>query len=180
MDFFEHQERARRGTIWLVVYFVIAVVMVILSVYFAAVGIITLIESKQNEEFQLRLWIPELFAAVTAATLLIITSGSLYKIWQISGSGEQVAVSLGGRELSSNTRDLGERVLLNVVEEMALASGTPVPPVYVMDDETGINAFAAGTTPQNAVIGVTRGAINTLSRDQLQGVIAHEFSHILN
>ena len=80
-----------------------------------------------------------------------------------------------------NTTDLGERaVLLNVVEEMAIASGTPVPPVFILDNERAINAFAAGTTPQNAVIGVTRGTIETLNREELQGVIAHEFSHILN
>ncbi len=179
MDFFEHQERARRGTIWLVGYFIVAVALVVVAVYAAAVGIIGFIEWKQNEG-QIRLWIPELFAAVTAATLLVIFTGSIYKIWQISGSGEHVAQSLGGREVQANTRDLGERVLLNVVEEMALASGTPVPPVYLLNDEEGINAFAAGTTPQNAVVGVTRGAVNTLTRDQLQGVIAHEFSHILN
>ncbi len=179
MDFFEHQERARRGTIWLIGYFVLAVIMVILAVYAAAVGIVGFIEAKQNEG-QLRLWIPELFAAVTAATVLVIFTGSIYKIWQVSGSGEHVAQSLGGREVQANTRDLGERILLNVVEEMALASGTPVPPVYIMNDEEGINAFAAGTTPQNAVVGITRGAVDTLSRDQLQGVIAHEFSHILN
>ncbi len=179
MDFFEHQERARRGTFWLVLYFAIAVVLVVLSVYAAAVVIVGFIEWKQNEG-QLRWWIPELFAAVTAATVIVIFTGSLFKIWQVSGSGEQVAQSLGGREVQANTRDLGERILLNVVEEMALAAGTPVPPVYILNDEEGINAFAAGTTPQNAVIGITRGAVDTLSRDQLQGVIAHEFSHILN
>ena len=179
MDFFEHQERARRGTLWLIVCFCLAVVMVILSVYAAAVGIVGFIEAKENEG-QIRLWIPELFAAVTASTLVVIVTGSLYKVWQIGSSGEHVAQSLGGREVQANTRDLGERILLNVVEEMALASGTPVPPVYIMDNESGINAFAAGTTPQNAVVGITRGAVDTLSRDQLQGVIAHEFSHILN
>ena len=179
MDFFEHQERARRGTIWLIGYFFIAVALVVLSVYAAAVGIVGFAEWRQNEG-QIRLWIPELFVAVTGATVLVIFTGSLYKVWQISGGGEHVAQSLGGREIQSNTRDLGERILLNVVEEMALASGTPVPPVYILNDEEGINAFAAGTTPQNAVIGITRGAIDTLSRDQLQGVIAHEFSHILN
>lgn len=179
MDFFEHQERARRGTIWLIGYFVLAVIMVIVAVYAAAVGIVGFIEAKQNEG-QIRLWIPELFAAVTAATVLVIFTGSVYKIWQVSGSGEHVAQSLGGCEVQANTRDLGERILLNVVEEMALASGTPVPPVYIMNDEEGINAFAAGTTPQNAVVGITRGAVDTLNRDQLQGVIAHEFSHILN
>jgi Zn-dependent protease with chaperone function len=91
-----------------------------------------------------------------------------------------VAESLGGRLVDSNTRDPNERKLLNVVEEMAIASGVPTPQVYVMDHESGINAFAAGHTPNDAAIGVTRGCIATLKRDELQGVIGHEFSHILN
>ena len=91
-----------------------------------------------------------------------------------------VAESLGGRLVHSDTRDPTERKLLNVVEEMAIASGTATPPVYVLDDEGGINAFAAGFSPSDAVIGVTRGCAEQLSRDELQGVIAHEFSHILN
>lgn len=180
MDFFEHQARARRSTAWLVIYFVVAVTLVILAVYAAAIGITALIIKQSDEPVAIRWWNPEMFFTVAAATLLIIISGSLYKIYQINGSGENVATSLGGRQVPANTRDLSERILLNVVEEMALASGTPVPPVYLLNDEEGINAFAAGSTPQNAVIGVTRGAIKTLNRDQLQGVIAHEFSHVLN
>ncbi len=180
MDFFEHQERAKRSTTWLVLYFVFAVVMVIISVYAAAIGILMLIESQQEHRIHSNIWNPQLFATVCASTALIVVLGSLYKIVQIGGSGANVATSLGGSLIPANTRDLGERVLLNVVEEMAIASGTPVPPVYILNNEDGINAFAAGTTPQNAVIGVTRGAVQTLTRDQLQGVIAHEFSHILN
>ena len=112
--------------------------------------------------------------------MLLIGIGSLYKIAELSGGGEVVARGLGGRRVLADTHDLRERVLLNVVEEMAIASGTPVPPVFLLDDERAINAFAAGTSPQNAVVAVTRGSIDTLSRDELQGVIAHEFSHILN
>jgi Zn-dependent protease with chaperone function len=126
------------------------------------------------------LWFPDVFAVVSLGTLAIISAGSLYKIAELAGGGEVVARSLGGRPVLSATRDLRERVLLNVVEEMAIASGTPVPPVFLLDHESAINAFAAGTSPQNAVIAVTRGSIETLSRDQLQGVIAHEFSHIQN
>ena len=87
---------------------------------------------------------------------------------------------MGGRPVNPNTNDPDERKLLNVVEEMAIASGVPVPRVYVLDREQGINAFAAGHTTGDAAIGVTRGCIQLLSRDQLQGVIGHEFSHILN
>jgi Zn-dependent protease with chaperone function len=91
-----------------------------------------------------------------------------------------VAELLDGRPIDPNTTDPDERRVLNVVEEMAIASGTPVPPVYLLENEEGINAFAAGYTPSDAVIGVTRGCVQTLTRDELQGVIAHEFSHILN
>ncbi|MHC4995804.1 MAG: M48 family metallopeptidase, partial [Planctomycetota bacterium] len=106
--------------------------------------------------------------------------GSGYKLLQLAAGGSVVARSLGGRRLSADTTDPDERRVLNVVEEMAIASGVPNPPVYMMDRELGINAFAAGYKPGDAVIGVTRGCVQQLSRDELQGVMAHEFSHILN
>ncbi|SET81378.1 Zn-dependent protease with chaperone function [Thalassotalea agarivorans] len=115
-------------------------------------------------------------AVVTGVVLL----GSFYKTLQLGHGGKAIAEGLGGRLVSRSTRDEKERVLLNVVDEMAIASGCPVPCVYIMDHEIGINAFAAGYKHSDAVIGVTRGCIETLSRDELQGVIAHEFSHILN
>ena len=123
---------------------------------------------------------PRLLILATLGTLLVVGGGSLYKIAQLRGGGRVVAEELGGRLVDGSTSDPVERRLLNVVEEMAIASGTSAPPVYVMDGEAGINAFAAGFGPQDAVIGVTRGAATTLDRDELQGVIAHEFSHILN
>ena len=181
MDFFEHQERARRQTGLLVAYFIVAVALIILAVYFAVVlGLGFAGQTGDSYGPVARLWIPEVFLAVSAGTLLLIGVGSLYKIAELSGGGEVVARGLGGRRVLADTHELRERVLLNVVEEMAIASGTPVPPVFLLDDERAINAFAAGTSPQNAVVAVTRGSIDTLSRDELQGVIAHEFSHILN
>ena len=113
-------------------------------------------------------------------TLGVILLGSLFKTISLRKGGAVVANDLGGRLVIPGTGDADERRLLNVVEEMAIASGTPVPQVYMMDGEEGINAFAAGTEPSNAVIGVTRGCVQRLSRAELQGVIAHEFSHILN
>ena len=91
-----------------------------------------------------------------------------------------MAKDLGGRLVMPGTTDFEEKRLLNIVEEMAIASGMPVPQVYLLDDEESINAFAAGTEPSNAVVGVTRGCLQWLSREELEGVIAHEFSHILN
>ena len=117
---------------------------------------------------------------VSCIALLLILGGTLYKVWELrNGGGTLVAERLGGQRIFPNTPDPVERRILNVVEEMALASGTPVPPVFLMDEE-GINAFAAGYSSSDAVIGVTRGCAEKLSRDELQGVIAHEFSHILN
>ena len=115
------------------------------------------------------MWSPELFMAVTVVTLAIVSLGSLYKIVSLSGGGETVAGLLGGRPLDPNTTRLEERRLLNVVEEMALASGMPTPTVFVLPKEMGINAFAAGFTPSDAVIGVTEGSLQNLSRDELQG-----------
>ncbi len=105
---------------------------------------------------------------------------SLYKISELSAGGETVALMVGGRPVNPQTTDLAERRLLNVVEEMALAAGIPVPPVYVLDNEPGINAFAAGHQPGDAVVAVSRGCLDYLTREELQGVMGHEFSHILN
>ncbi len=181
MDFFQHQETARRKTGLLVFYFAAAVVLIVLMTY-AVVDVIVVAsnDSKDRAPAGNILWNPGLFAAVTAGTLLLIGGGSLYRIASLAGGGHNVAELLGGRPLAPGTADPDERKILNVVEEMAIASGTPVPPVYLMDQEDGINAFAAGYSPGDAVIGVTRGCIRDLTRDELQGVVAHEFSHILN
>ncbi|MEQ1826646.1 MAG: M48 family metallopeptidase [Pirellula sp.] len=180
MDFFDHQDRARRNTLWLIVYFVLAIIMIIAAVYLAMLGIAVFLTRDSEHPVQFFAWHPLLFLAVITVVTTMITIGSLYKIWTLGSHGEYVAIALGGVKVPPNTHNLDERILLNVVEEMALASGTPVPPVYLLEQEVGINAFAAGTSPQNAVIGITRGAISTLKREELQGVIAHEFSHILN
>ena len=122
----------------------------------------------------------ELFFASTVITLFVVLLGTVRKTWSLAGGGAVVAESLGGRQLNRSTSDPAESRLLNVVDEMAIASGIPCPPVYLLDDEKGINAFAAGDRPDNAVIGVTKGCLDALDRDELQGVMAHEFSHIFN
>jgi Zn-dependent protease with chaperone function len=182
MDFFQQQETARRKTSLLIIYFSAAVVLIVLLVYSIAAGVFLLSGQRGAQPLHsvLQLWDPGLFAAVTLGTLALIGGGSLYRVASLAGGGHNVAEMMGGRPLLPQTTDPDERKILNVVEEMAIASGTPVPPVYLLEHEDGINAFAAGFTPSDAVIGVTRGCIQNLTRDELQGVIAHEFSHILN
>jgi Zn-dependent protease with chaperone function len=179
VDFFAHQERAQRNTLWLIIYFLITIVAIITLVYFGAAGIAHAATRGDEQPIDFYTFHPRILIGVIVSVLAVILGGSLYKTVQLGSDGNRIAVELGGVKVQPNSRDLDERILLNVVEEMALASGTPVPPVYILEEE-GINAFAAGTSPQNAVIGVTRGCLKTLSRDELQGVIAHEFSHILN
>ena len=176
MNFFERQEEARRSTRKLVVLFVLAVFLIVMAVYLAVALALTWAEDSVSVDP----WNLTVLGWVAAFTLTVIVVGSLYKIAALRSGGQAVGRLLGGRPLQPNTRDFKERRLLNVVEEMALASGLAVPTVYVLDQEKGINAFAAGFGPGDTVIGVTRGCLDLLSRDELQGVIGHEFSHALN
>lgn len=179
MDFFESQDRARKSTRRLILFFGLAVAAIILAIYFIVLAVFDWGEGLVLEGPG-DLWVPELFALVAAGTLLLIGGGSLFKILALRRGGPAVAEMLGGRPVSPNTADFGEKRFLNVVEEMAIASGTPVPAVYVLDREPGLNAFAAGYGLSDAAVAVTRGCLENLTRDELQGVIAHEFSHILN
>jgi Zn-dependent protease with chaperone function len=117
---------------------------------------------------------------VALITLTIIVLASIIRIVQLSKGGGYVAENLGGRLLNKLSGNRKEKRLLNVIEEMSIAAGVPVPQVYLLDKESGINAFAAGYTPSDAAIAVTRGCLEQLNRGELQGVIAHEYSHILN
>ena len=168
MDFFEKQERARLQTKWLVFYFVLAVVGIIA---FLHIGFSLILGQPLDD------W--EMLGFTAAGVLVSVVIGSLVKIAELSKGGKAVAEMLGGVPVNPSTTDAGERRLLNVVEEMSLASGVPVPQVYVLEEEA-INAFAAGYSTADAAVGVTRGCIELLTRDELQGVIGHEFSHILN
>lgn len=185
LDFFGHQDRARTNTKKLVGLFMVAVVAVICAVYVAVVGTVSLaqtmsIDAQLDGPWLTQWWNIELFLAVAGTTVVVVVLGSLYRVSQLSGGGRTVAEMLGGERLVAGDFDERTRVLRNVVEEMAIASGCPVPELYVLWGDSGINAFAAGTHLDNAVIGVTEGALDKLPRDELQGVIAHEFSHIVN
>lgn len=182
MNFFESQDRVRKHTFQLVFLFSLAVFTLIIMTNLLVMVVFGFISSEQMQSggalVQKMDW--QTFAAVSAGVGAVVLMGSLYKIMALAAGGKTVAEALGGQLIPQNTDDLKQRKLLNVVEEMAIASGTPVPPVYILAGEPGINAFAAGFTPRDAVIGVTQGLIDHLSREQLQGVIAHEFSHIFN
>ena len=184
MNFFQAQERARVASRWLVVWFILAVMGVVTALYALAVIAKSWIASGEylhDGSLATNPWLdPSLATSIAPLASGVILVGSLYKLARLSGGGAVVARDLGGRQVDPATTDLLERRLLNVVEEMAIASGLPAPEAWVMDGESGINAFAAGTDPANAVIGVTRGCLERLNRDELQGVVAHEFSHILN
>ena len=185
-DFFERQSNARRSTKWLVGMFTLSVITIVGTIVaVTALGLNTFNEHRDLQQAagftdgkQLDPWTIPALAGV--GSLALILMGSLLKIAELRGGGTTVAESVGGKRILPNTTDLIERRVLNVVEEMALASGVPVPPVYMLPEEPGINAFAAGYSPSDAVVAVTRGTAEQLSRDELQGVVAHEFSHILN
>jgi Zn-dependent protease with chaperone function len=183
MDYFQNQDVARKRTGLLVFLFVTAVIFIILAVYVAIGLVLELaapVEPGETVRGLSRLWNPELFGMVALGTSALVAGGSLFKIAALSGGGHTVAELLGGRLLHPDKASPDERRLLNVVEEMAIAAGLPVPPVYLLENESGINAFAAGHTTNDAVVAVTSGTLKLLTRDELQGVIAHEFSHILN
>jgi Zn-dependent protease with chaperone function/uncharacterized tellurite resistance protein B-like protein len=176
MNFFRAQDEARGRTTKLVVLLVLAIVVLAGSFYVLAV----LGQNKLSRRGDLDWFQGDLFFWTTGVALIVILGGSLLRIAELSKGGGAIAERLGGRLVGATTKDVAERRYLNVVQEMALASGLPVPLCYVIDSDETINAFAAGNSPQDAAVGVTRGALRNLTRDELQGVIAHEFSHIGN
>ena len=172
MDFYARQEAARRTTRWLLLAFLVSVVLVVLAVDAVVFVLLGAAESAGSAAGALTF--------TTVIVLAIICGASLFKTLSLRAGGGVVARSLGGTRVERSTRDPALRRLRNVVEEMAIASGVTMPEVYVLENEDGINAFAAGNSPADAAIAVTRGAATLLKRDELQGVVAHEFSHVLN
>ena len=188
MDFYSAQDQARRNTRWLVIWFALAVllligitnVLVALFVFVIGSGGTTMVASPETYNAFLAAFSLETFGFVCLGVVATIFLVVLFKWAQLSAGGKSVAERLGGQRILPQTTDIAQRRCLNVVEEMALAAGMPVPPVYLLAEERGINAFAAGISATDAVIGVTQGSLDAFNREQLQGVVAHEFSHILN
>ncbi|WP_274024246.1 M48 family metallopeptidase [Vibrio parahaemolyticus] len=177
MDFFHHQDTARQRTGLLVMLFTLAVLAITGLVSVISIGIYFYFT---GEPFTTQSIISYCLLSFVGV-LLVVSISSFVRLSELNANGGRgVAESIGGKLISTDTSNAKHRQLLNVVEEMSIASGIPVPPVYVMAEEHGINAFAAGMSIDDAVIGVTQGALDAFSRDELQGVIAHEFSHILN
>ncbi len=176
MDFFGRQAEAVRNTRRFLLWFAVALLAMVTLIYLLVAW--ALLAFGARDRFDSGLWQPDVLLAVAATTGTIVFVASTYKVRQLRAGGAFVATMLGGRPVDPATDDLRERTLINVVEEMAIASGNPVPQVFVLDREAGMNAFAAGWGPSDAAVAVTRGLLERLDRDELQGVVAHEFSHI--
>jgi Zn-dependent protease with chaperone function len=172
LDFYSRQAEARRQSRWLLLGFLVSVALVVVAI--DIVVVFAVLSSGHEGSIASTVVVTSFFV------LAIIVGASLYRTMSLRDGGGAVARALGGTRVDRGTDDPLRRRLLNIVEEMSIASGVPMPEVYVLDDEEGINAFAAGHAPANAAVAVTHGALKRLSRDQLQGVIAHEFSHVLN
>ena len=187
-SFFENQDLARRNTKLLVVMYFLAVVGVIIAVDLVLAGAwiygfadTVVPKGRSPGPIALLGAIPaKVFLLGAMGTALVIFAVSGWNILQLTSGGKAVAEMVGARRVSPDTKDALERRLMNVVEEMSIASGVRVPGVYVMDGEPGINAFAAGYDVSDSIVAVTRGTLEALNRDELQGVVGHEFSHILN
>ena len=182
MNFFAAQDQARKATRRLVVLYALAVALVVfgvaLIVGFASYKFGYASNGYTIADYMRADW--QLLSGTIAVSLLFILGATWYKTSLLSSGGGRVAMDMGGTLVSSDTMDPLRRRLRNVVEEMSIASGVPTPDIYVLEQEAGINAFAAGYAPGDAAIAVTQGTLELLERDELQGVIAHEFSHILN
>lgn len=179
MNFFAHQDHARTRTRHLLIAFVLALLAISAGVYFLLLGLSAVTTAGYRTEPSP--WLrPDLALISLFSVAAVVGFATFVKIKSLGAGGSDVAESVGGRRVQAGTTDPYERRLMNVVEEMAIASGVPVPAVYVLNDEVGINAFAAGYSAGDAAIAVTRGALHILDRAELQAVVAHEFSHILN
>ncbi|MDR2625476.1 MAG: M48 family metalloprotease, partial [Zoogloeaceae bacterium] len=181
MDFFGEQTRARKKTRWLVFWVMLAVVLIAVAIHLAVTLIFYVENGPDPELFNATLWNTSRFFKTLLVVGGVIGLASLYKIREISRmGGASIALELGGRPVLRDTRDALERRLLNVLDEMSIAAGIRTPRAFILDEEASLNAFAAGLTTNNSVVAVTRGLLDRLDRDQLQGVIGHEISHIVN
>ena len=193
MDFYAYQAAARRQSRLFVLLFIAALACVVLAL---DAVVFTALEAREGPHYvsyaaqeyagpgigplDYARRHPDTALGISLLILAVIGVASAFKSLELQGGGAVVARSVGGVRVEPDTADPALRRLRNIIEEMAIAASVPVPEVYVLEQEPAINAFAAGQTPANAAITVTRGALDQLTRDELQGVIGHEFSHIVN
>jgi Zn-dependent protease with chaperone function len=180
MNFFAQQELARTHTRRMLILFVLAVICIIGAVDLVLIIAFGAMGNGRHRSFDATSLQPQVMFWSSVLVLAIIGFSTLYKVSSLRGGGGVVARQLGATLIPADTTDFAHKRLRNVVEEIAIASGVPVPEIYVLEDEPAINAFASGYTTADAAVTVTRGCMDKLTRDELQGVIAHEFSHVLN
>ena len=186
MNFFEHQDSARQKTRVLVGYFLLAIFVIVVAVNAAgfATWLFTLkvyqVENSTWGQLVSQWWQTDANLITIGTTLSLILLGSALQWFNLSGGGPSVAKMVSARSVSSIKHNEKITQFTHVVEEMSIASGTPVPQLYVMERESGINAFVAGYQIEDTVMVVTQGLLDNLDRNEIQAVTAHEFSHIFN
>jgi len=180
MNFFAQQERSRAQSRRMLILFVLAVAGIVLAVDVVLMVAFGAIGHDKHQKLDMSSMQPQVMFWSSLIVLAVVGLATMYKISMLRSGGGAVAQQLGATLVPADTTNFAYRRLRNVIEEIAIASGVPVPEIYVLEDEAAINAFAAGYTPADAAVTVTRGCLDKLTRDELQGVIAHEFSHVLN
>lgn len=178
MNFFEHQADARRRTLLLGLYFLLALGIIVVAVNAV---VYALLLGWGDGSWSLAGWLKHPGCWwLSGALVVVMAGGALRKLWQLREGGVALASLVGATEVPPDTPITDEHQLINIVEEMSIASGIPAPRVFVMRGEQAINAFVAGYRPTETVLVTTQGLLDQLNRDEIQGVIAHEFSHVFN
>jgi Zn-dependent protease with chaperone function len=191
MTFFEHQHVARKNTKRLMFYFCLSIIGMNLCAYFAIRGLQSLYFAQPTygpnvygpfplDNYEFHFWDSQIFLVTSLFTTLLIVLGAVYRMIQLRQGGAAVATLFGGKHVDTSTDDSKALIFVELVEKMSIASGCRVPSVYVIPEEPAINAFAAGFSQADSVIVITQGALDKLDKEQLKGILAHEFSHILN
>lgn len=169
MNFFQHQDAARKKTGFLVVGFALVILLILV-----VIDVLIFIYGREYGDMT------TLISGANVFVLGVILLGSLAKYWKLRGGGRSVAEMIKAEPILRDAKEPKLRQLINIVDEISIASGIASPTLYYMPEEKGINAFVAGFDANDTVLVVTQGALDKLNRDELQGVIAHEFSHIFN
>jgi Zn-dependent protease with chaperone function/uncharacterized tellurite resistance protein B-like protein len=178
MDFFTLQDKAKKQTRFLIFLFIVAVAAIVFTtnlIFYFAISTQTSMPSSISQWLSQPYWL-----YVTGGTLILIIGTSLWRSWQLKSTPDAIAKMVNATQVLLSSKEKQERVLINVVEEMSIASGMPIPKLFIMKQEQGINAFVAGLDTSQVTLVVTQGLLDNLNRQELQGVIAHEYSHVFH